>query len=122
MRDGQNGSAAIQRLNDRSAVDVLVIGGGNAAMCAALAARREGAEVLVLDSQYDATEYQSHVGWGHGCVDYAVSLAMKACIKKVFLFHHDPDHNDEFMDRVQAELDKARPGSVVAREGLVVRP
>jgi tricarballylate dehydrogenase len=30
-------------------VDVLVIGGGNAAMCAALAARREGAEVLVLE-------------------------------------------------------------------------
>jgi len=32
------------------AVDVLVIGGGNAAMCAALSAREAGAEVLVVES------------------------------------------------------------------------
>jgi tricarballylate dehydrogenase len=34
----------------RVSVDVLVIGGGNAALCAAIAARRAGAEVLVLDA------------------------------------------------------------------------
>ncbi len=44
MRDGRNGSTFIP-----TSVDVLVIGGGNAALCAALAARREGAEVLVLE-------------------------------------------------------------------------
>ena len=44
MRDGRNGSTAVPH-----DVDVLVIGGGNAAMCAALSARREGAEVLVLE-------------------------------------------------------------------------
>lgn len=32
------------------AVDVLVMGGGNAAMCAAIAARRSGASVLVLEA------------------------------------------------------------------------
>src|SRR6195952_569755 len=30
--------------------DVLVIGGGNAALCAAIAARRDGASVLVLEA------------------------------------------------------------------------
>jgi tricarballylate dehydrogenase len=44
MPNGQNGSRAIP-----DKIDVLVIGGGNAAMCAALSARREGAEVLVLE-------------------------------------------------------------------------
>jgi tricarballylate dehydrogenase len=44
MADGRNGSAVIP-----DSVDVLVMGGGNAAMCAALSARREGAEVLVLE-------------------------------------------------------------------------
>jgi tricarballylate dehydrogenase len=34
----------------RVSVDVLVIGGGNAALCAAIAARRAGAEVLVLEA------------------------------------------------------------------------
>ena len=33
-----------------SSYDVLVIGGGNAALCAAISARREGARVLVLEA------------------------------------------------------------------------
>ncbi len=64
-----------------------------------------GTDVLVLDSQYDEAEYQSHVGWGHGCVDYAVALAQKAKVKKLFLFHHDPEHDDA---RVEAMLNHAR--------------
>lgn len=44
MPDGRNGSTALPQT-----IDVLVIGGGNAALCAALAARREGAEVVVLE-------------------------------------------------------------------------
>ncbi len=53
-----------------------------------------GADVLILDAQYDALEYKSHIHWGHGCVDEAVWLSLKSGIKKLFLFHHDPDHND----------------------------
>jgi len=34
----------------RAAVDVLVVGGGNAALCAAIAARRAGASVLVVEA------------------------------------------------------------------------
>ena len=37
------------RVTDQS-YDVLVVGGGNAALCAAISARREGARVLVLES------------------------------------------------------------------------
>jgi tricarballylate dehydrogenase len=44
MLNGRSGSTAIPE-----SVDVLVVGGGNAALCAALAARREGAEVLVVE-------------------------------------------------------------------------
>jgi phosphoribosyl 1,2-cyclic phosphodiesterase/CheY-like chemotaxis protein len=86
-----------------------------------------GAEVLVLDSQYDAEEYQNHVGWGHGCVDYAVSLAMKAGIKKLFLFHHDPDHDDVKLDAMLAHARKlvaeAKSSLLVesAKEGTVVQ-
>ncbi len=41
-------------------------------------------------------------------------------VKTLVLFHHDPDHNDAFMDCVQAEADAARPGTLVAREGMVL--
>lgn len=36
-------------LNSDAQADVLVIGGGNAALCAALAAREAGASVLLLE-------------------------------------------------------------------------
>ena len=61
-----------------------------------------GTELLILDSQFDAEEYPSHVGWGHGFVDYAVALALKAEVKRLFLFHHDPEHDDAKIEAMQA--------------------
>lgn len=61
-----------------------------------------GADVVILDAQYDRTEYEQHVGWGHGCVDDVVVLAIKAEVKQLFLFHHDPDHDDAKLDQMLA--------------------
>ena len=55
-------------------------------------------DVLILDSQYDSAEYQKHIGWGHGCVDDSVALALRAGVKRLYLFHHDPDHDDKKID------------------------
>jgi len=52
-------------------------------------------DVLIIDSQYDDSEYQSKVGWGHGCLDDVVTLALMANVKQLYLFHHDPDHDDD---------------------------
>jgi phosphoribosyl 1,2-cyclic phosphodiesterase/ActR/RegA family two-component response regulator len=54
----------------------------------------EGTDSLIVDAQYDDQEYQSRVGWGHGCVDDVVALALLARARRLFLFHHDPDHDD----------------------------
>ena len=62
----------------------------------------QGVDALILDSQYDAEEYESHIGWGHGCVDDAVELALRAGVKKLFLFHHDPSHDDAKIDQMLA--------------------
>lgn len=86
-----------------------------------------GTDILILDSQYDAAEYESHVGWGHGCVDYAVSLAQKAGAKQLVLFHHDPEHDDAKVAAMLAharELVSAGKSNLrvdAAREGMVVR-
>ncbi|MDB4459231.1 response regulator, partial [bacterium] len=57
-------------------------------------------DVLIIDSQYDDSEYQSKVGWGHGCLDDVVSLALLANVKQLYLFHHDPDHDDAHITRM----------------------
>lgn len=86
-----------------------------------------GTDVLILDSQFDCQEYQKHVGWGHGCVDDAVALALRARAKRLVLFHHDPDHDDA---KVTAMTESARQmvqkagGSLIveaAREGEQIR-
>ena len=82
-----------------------------------------GVDVLILDSQYDSAEYQSHTGWGHGCVADSVRLALQAQVKRLVLFHHDPDHADRKVDALlkQARELVAQAGSKLkveaAREG-----
>jgi phosphoribosyl 1,2-cyclic phosphodiesterase len=55
-------------------------------------------EILILDSQYRDKEYQAHIGWGHGSVSSAVSLALEAEVQTLLLFHHDPGHDDKTVD------------------------
>ena len=85
------------------------------------------ADVLILDSQYDRAEYRAHTGWGHGCVDDSVALALKAGVKKLCLFHHDPAHDDKQIDsflkharRLAAEQ-KTKLKVDAAREGMTIR-
>jgi phosphoribosyl 1,2-cyclic phosphodiesterase len=85
-----------------------------------------GVDVLILDTQYDSDEYDDHMGWGHGCVDDAVAVALQARARQLFLFHHDPDHDDDKLERLVArarEIVAAEKASLqvdVAREGAVV--
>jgi phosphoribosyl 1,2-cyclic phosphodiesterase len=58
----------------------------------------QGADILILDTQYTDDEYQAHVGWGHGSLSSAISLALDASIRKLVLFHHDPTHDDDMID------------------------
>jgi phosphoribosyl 1,2-cyclic phosphodiesterase/FixJ family two-component response regulator len=62
-----------------------------------------GTDVLIMDSQYDCEEYKHHVGWGHGCVNEVVTLAMEADVKRLFMFHHDPNHSDAKVSQLEAQ-------------------
>lgn len=85
-----------------------------------------GVDVLVMDAQYDREEYNDHLGWGHGCVDEVVALALEADVKHLVLFHHDPDHDDAKVARMAdhaRQLVAAQKASLkvdAAREGMAV--
>ena len=86
-----------------------------------------GAEVLIMDTQFDRQEYRQHMGWGHGCLDEVVAFALEAQVKQLFLFHHDPDHDDSKVAQMEAHARrlvaarKRRLQVRAAREGLTVQ-
>lgn len=83
-------------------------------------------DIVIADAQYDREEYLKHVGWGHSCSDDVVALGLEAGVKKLFLFHHDPDHSDAHVAQMLASARKqvAEAGSNMiveaAREGMEV--
>jgi len=82
----------------------------------------QGADVMIYDSTYTDAEYPKYRGWGHSTWQAGARLAEAAGVKQFVIFHHDPSHDDEFMDKVAAEAEQLRPGTLVAREGMVLRP
>ncbi|MEG3436905.1 MBL fold metallo-hydrolase [Pannus brasiliensis CCIBt3594] len=82
------------------------------------------ADVMVIDATYTDEEYndpkQSRVGWGHSTWQEAVKIAKAARVKQLVLFHHDPSHDDDFLDRVGEEATLAFPRTILAREGLSI--
>jgi CheY-like chemotaxis protein/phosphoribosyl 1,2-cyclic phosphodiesterase len=57
-----------------------------------------GADVLITDTTYRDSEYPAKVDWGHSCVSQVADLAARAEVKRLHLFHHDPDQTDEIID------------------------
>jgi phosphoribosyl 1,2-cyclic phosphodiesterase len=83
----------------------------------------DGADIVIYDCMYTDEEYaKSYVGWGHSTWQEAVRLCKSARVKKLVVFHHDPDHDDDRMDAIGREVAAAMPGAVVAREGMVLTP
>jgi phosphoribosyl 1,2-cyclic phosphodiesterase len=86
-----------------------------------------GCDVLIMDSQYECDEYEAHRGWGHACLDDVINLALEAKVKHLFLFHHDPEHDDARIHRMVRQgrkLVAAKKGKLkvdAAREGVVVK-
>ena len=83
-------------------------------------------DILIIDAQYTDEEYAAKIGWGHGSLSSAVSLAIDAEVRKLFLFHHDPNHDDKMVENmVEAArmlvLESGRPIEVeAAREGAEI--
>ncbi len=82
----------------------------------------DGADILIYDSTYTDDEFPRYVNWGHSTWQEGARLCDQAGVKRLVIFHHDPRHDDDFMDGVVKAADACRPGTTVAREGLVLRP
>ncbi len=82
----------------------------------------EGAAVLLHDAQYTQEEYDERVGWGHSSTEDVVTFARRAGSRRLVLFHHDPLHTDEQLERILARANELRASGdaevELAREGM----
>jgi phosphoribosyl 1,2-cyclic phosphodiesterase len=84
----------------------------------------DGVDLLLHDAQYFEDEYQERIGWGHSSVADAVAFAQAVGARGLMLFHHEPRHTDDSLERLE---DRARSlfgrngdQPTLAREGMVV--
>lgn len=84
----------------------------------------DGVDILIHDAQYTSAEFATKHDWGHCTLEYALLVAQQAGAKQLVLFHHDPSHSDDDLDRLTAEVRLAAASSpvqvIAAYEGLVL--
>ena len=81
----------------------------------------DGADLVVYDSTYTDAEFPAKIGWGHSTWQEGIRLCRAANVKRLAIFHHDPDHEDRFMDAVEADARLEWDGSIVAREHMRIK-
>ncbi len=82
-----------------------------------------GADLLVHDAQYTEKEYQKErIGWGHSSIEHAIEIASRAGVKRLALFHHDPDRSDDVLDEMAERYCHNEEGCQIffAREGMQI--
>lgn len=79
----------------------------------------DGADILICDAQYTPVEYETHKGWGHSTWLNAVHVARDCKARQLFLFHHDPSHDDQQMMRITEDSRMQFENTTAAWEGFV---
>ncbi len=88
------------------------------------AALAEDVDVLLHDAQYLEDQYEERIGWGHSSVSDAVAFRRAVGARRLLLFHHEPQHSDVSLERVEAHAQSLvgpdEPKPALAREGMVI--
>lgn len=78
------------------------------------------ADLVIYDSTYTDDEFPAKVGWGHSTWQEGVRLCQAANVKRLALFHHDPDHNDVVMAEIEQQARSQWSNVFAARDEMVV--
>jgi phosphoribosyl 1,2-cyclic phosphodiesterase len=81
-----------------------------------------GTDIFIYDCTYSDDEFPNFVTWGHSTWQEGIRLANAAEVKMLVIFHHDPSHDDSAMNEIAAAAERSRPGTIVAREGMILHP
>jgi phosphoribosyl 1,2-cyclic phosphodiesterase len=79
-----------------------------------------GADLLIHDAQYTSEELETRTGWGHSSYDQAIQVAERAEVGQLIMTHHDPDHDDQFLRKMEQSCQDRFKDCVLAREGMKI--
>ncbi|MBL4634568.1 MAG: MBL fold metallo-hydrolase [Kofleriaceae bacterium] len=68
-----------------------------------------GCDLLIHDAMFSDGEYALRSGWGHSSVSSAIATATATKAKRLALFHHSPDADDDAIDTMVAHASAACP-------------
>lgn len=85
----------------------------------------DGVDLLIHDAQYTVDEFPGKATWGHCTPEFALHVAEESGAHRLALFHHDPTHDDDFVDDILRRTQALAEGTTVvevvaAHEGLVI--
>ena len=78
----------------------------------------EGADLVIYDCTYTEEQFVDKIGWGHSTWEEGVKLCKAANVKRLGIFHHDPEHDDMFMDRIGSIAQREWTSAFVIRENM----
>ncbi len=78
------------------------------------------ADLLIHEAQYTDEELLTHKGWGHSSFNQAIEVAERAGVKQLVMTHHDPDHDDEFLRKIEKRCQARFKNCSLAREGMAI--
>lgn len=84
----------------------------------------QDADILIYDAMYTDEEYHNpkspKVGWGHSTWQEGLKVVREANVRKLAIFHHEPNHSDDLLDKIALEVKKVDDHAFMAKEGLIV--
>lgn len=82
------------------------------------------ADLLILDAPYtisaDDPVQSDPLSWQDNLWQTGITTAKAAGVKRIVMSRYSPDHDDRFLDRVEAQLQSVFPNNLLAREGMIV--
>lgn len=73
-------------------------------------------DVLIHDAQFTDEELETHKGWGHSSYNQAIEVAERSNVKQLIITHHDPDHDDEFLRKMEKKSQERFKDLIFARD------
>tara|TARA_R110002124_G_scaffold192202_2_gene359419 strand:+ start:4974 stop:5768 length:795 start_codon:yes stop_codon:yes gene_type:complete len=64
----------------------------------------KGVDVLIHDAQFTKEQHKTRLGWGHSDWETVIETTKDLGIKRLCLTHHDPDHSDDILDRINSRI------------------